>query len=99
MFQIIACLVYINALIFSGAAPEKATEASSLSIFNLPQFLSSIIYTALGLAFFALVFWLITKVVPFSMRKEIEEDQNIALGIIVGAVFLGIAIIIAAAIH
>jgi putative membrane protein len=38
-------------------------------------------------------------VTPFSIRKEIEEDQNIALGILIGAIMLGLAIIIAAAIH
>jgi uncharacterized membrane protein YjfL (UPF0719 family) len=39
------------------------------------------------------------KVTPFSFRKEIEEDQNISLGIIIGCVFIGLAIIIAAAIR
>jgi uncharacterized membrane protein YjfL (UPF0719 family) len=38
-------------------------------------------------------------VTPFSIRKEIEEDQNIALGIVIGAMLLGIALIIAAAIN
>jgi uncharacterized membrane protein YjfL (UPF0719 family) len=38
------------------------------------------------------------KVIPFSVRKEIEEDQNTALGIIMGSVVIGLAIIIAAAV-
>ena len=38
------------------------------------------------------------KLTPFSVVKEIEEDQNVALAVIVGAVVLGISIIIAAAI-
>jgi uncharacterized membrane protein YjfL (UPF0719 family) len=36
---------------------------------------------------------------PFSLRKEIEEDQNVALGVVLGAVVIGIAIIVAAAIR
>ena len=36
---------------------------------------------------------------PFSVRKEIEEDQNIALAIVIASVILGSALIIAAAIH
>ena len=60
--------------------------------------ISSVAFSAVGLVFFGLAFWLITKLVPFSMRKEIEEDQNTALGIIVGAVIIGIAIIVSAAI-
>ena len=39
------------------------------------------------------------KVLPFSLRKEIEIDQNTALGIVLGSLILGISIIIAAAIH
>lgn len=63
------------------------------------QLVTMVVAVGVGLAFFAAAFVVITKAVPFSMRKEIEEDQNTALGIIVGAVILGIAIIIAAAIH
>jgi len=40
-----------------------------------------------------------TKVAPFSMKKEIEEDQNVSLGIIVAGVLIGIALIISSAIH
>lgn len=63
------------------------------------SFVATLVFTTIGLVFFALSFWIISKVVPFSLRKEIEEDQNIALAIIIGAVILGIAIIVAAAIH
>jgi uncharacterized membrane protein YjfL (UPF0719 family) len=58
--------------------------------------ITTAIFTTLGLVFFGAAFFLITKLVPFSMRKEIEQDQNVALGVIVGAVIIGIAIIIAA---
>lgn len=58
----------------------------------------SLIYAGLGVVIFALAFWAMTKLAPFSVRKEIEEDQNVALGIIMGAVILGLAIIIGAAI-
>ncbi|MBL8795400.1 MAG: DUF350 domain-containing protein, partial [Planctomycetia bacterium] len=46
--------------------------------------LASFLYTAIGLFFFALAFWVICKVCPFSIRKEIEEDQNTSLAIIIG---------------
>ncbi len=61
--------------------------------------LSSLIYSAIGMVIFGIAFFIFTKVVPFSVRKEIEEDQNIALGIIVGSFLVGLAIIIASAIH
>jgi putative membrane protein len=65
----------------------------------LANFLNTLAYVLMGLATFALSFWVITKVTPFSIRKEIEEDQNISLAILIASVFLGTAYIIAAAIH
>jgi uncharacterized membrane protein YjfL (UPF0719 family) len=38
------------------------------------------------------------RLAPFSIVKEIEEDQNTAVAIVMGSVILGISIIIAAAI-
>jgi uncharacterized membrane protein YjfL (UPF0719 family) len=58
----------------------------------------SVVFVAIGILLFLLAFWLMTKLSPFSIRKEIEEDQNVALGIVIGAVLIGMAIIIAAAI-
>jgi uncharacterized membrane protein YjfL (UPF0719 family) len=59
----------------------------------------SAVFSALGLVVFGIAFFLMVKLAPFSIRKEIEEDQNTALGIIMGAVILGVALIISAAIH
>ncbi|HMV81035.1 MAG TPA: DUF350 domain-containing protein [Leptospiraceae bacterium] len=56
----------------------------------------TLLYTAIGLMVFALAIWIMNKVVPFSLRKEIEEDQNTSLGIIIGSVIIGIALIISA---
>jgi len=63
------------------------------------RMVESVAFVGLGVVAFLLAFYLMTKLAPFSMRKEIEEDQNTALGIIVGSVIIGIAIIVAAAIH
>jgi putative membrane protein len=56
-------------------------------------------FVLLGLLLFGIAFFIIVKVTPFSIRKEIEDDQNTSLSIIIGSVFIGIALIIAAAIH
>lgn len=56
-------------------------------------------FTIVGLLLFGLAFWIIVKVSPFSIRKEIEEDQNMALGIVIAAVIIGIALIVSAAVH
>ena len=60
--------------------------------------LATVVYTLFGLAVFGGSLWLATLIAPFSIRKEIEEDQNTALGIIIGAMFIGIAMIISSAI-
>ena len=59
---------------------------------------SSAAFAGVGLVVFAIAFWLMAKLTPFSLRKEIEQDQNTALGVIMGAVVIGIAVVIAAAI-
>ena len=64
----------------------------------VPNIISTVIYAALGLVVFGIAFLLFAKLMPFSVRKEIEEDQNTSLGVIIGAMLVGISIIIAAAI-
>ena len=59
----------------------------------------TLVFTLIGLLLFAIAFWIIVKVSPFSIRKEIEDDQNIALGIVIAAVIIGISLIVSAAIH
>jgi uncharacterized membrane protein YjfL (UPF0719 family) len=57
------------------------------------------IFTVFGIVVFAIAYFIILKATPFSIRKEIEDDQNTALAIVIGAVIIGIALIIAAAIQ
>jgi uncharacterized membrane protein YjfL (UPF0719 family) len=65
----------------------------------VPIVITTIVFVLLGLIVFALAFLVIAKASPFSVRKEIEDDQNTALAIVIGSVILGSALIIAAAIH
>ena len=64
-----------------------------------PVIVTTAIFTAFGLLIFGVAYIIIVKASPFSIRKEIEEDHNTALAIVIGAVILGISIIIAAAIQ
>ncbi|HYO98458.1 MAG TPA: DUF350 domain-containing protein [Polyangiaceae bacterium] len=59
---------------------------------------ASIVYCVLGILLFALCFWILHALSPFSIRKEIEEDQNTALAVLMGSLIIGLSIIIAAAI-
>ena len=59
---------------------------------------SSAVFAGIGLVVFGVAFWLMTKLAPFSVKKEIEDDQNIALAVIMAGVIIGVSLIIAAAI-
>jgi uncharacterized membrane protein YjfL (UPF0719 family) len=58
---------------------------------------TTLIFVFIGIVFFAVAYGILGKMFP--MKKEIEEDQNTALGIVIGSIMIGIAIIIAAAIQ
>ncbi len=60
--------------------------------------IDTVIYSFVGLIVMGIGFLLITLFTPFSIKKEIEDDQNTSLGIIIGAVIIGISIIIASVI-
>jgi putative membrane protein len=62
-------------------------------------FMSTVIYTLFGIVVFLIAFWAIVKISPFSIRKELEDDHNTAVAVLISSVILGLAIIIASAIH
>jgi putative membrane protein len=62
-------------------------------------FLGSIVFALIGVIIFWLCFIIIDKLTPYKLWEELVEKQNIALGIVVAAMCLGISMIVAAAIH
>ena len=65
----------------------------------LPVLVTTLIFVFIGLVVFGIAYFIIVKVSPFSVKKEIEEDQNVALAVIIGAIIIGVALIISAAIQ
>ena len=65
----------------------------------LRALVASIVFSAVGLGVFVAGYTLVKRLFPFDVNREIEEDQNTALAILIGSFILGLAIIIAAAIH
>jgi uncharacterized membrane protein YjfL (UPF0719 family) len=63
----------------------------------LEVLVTTLIFVFIGIVFFAIAYGILSRV--FHLHKEIEEDQNTALGIVIGSIMIGLAIIIAAAIH
>ena len=62
-------------------------------------FFGSILYALIGVAVFWGAFRIMDMVTPYNLWEELVEKQNVALGIVVGAMALGISIIVAAAVH
>ncbi len=60
---------------------------------------SSAVFSGIGLAVLGVAIFIMVKAAPFSVRKEIEEDHNTALAIIMAGVIIGVSLVISAAIH
>ena len=86
---------------FIAQAAAGATPAGrGMSFYEVENvLLSTVVFTLFGLLVFGIAYFIILKATPFSIRKEIEEDHNVALAIVIGAVILGISLIISAAIQ
>jgi putative membrane protein len=61
--------------------------------------LGSLVYAVIGVTVFWMCFLIIDKITPYHLWHELIEKQNVALGVVVAAMSLGICIIVAAAIH
>lgn len=69
------------------------------SLIHPGNILNAMVFSFLGLGIFALGFWIIDRLTPYNLWKEVIEEKNIALAIIVGATSIGLCHIIAAAIN
>ena len=67
--------------------------------FRPAAFFGSVIYALLGVVVFWVSFIVIDKLTPYNLWEELVEKQNMALGMVVAAMSLGISLIVAAAIH
>lgn len=56
-------------------------------------------FAVLGVALFLVAFWVVDMLTPGSLWKDLIEQRNTAVGILMGSVAIGLSIIIAAAIH
>ena len=66
---------------------------------KLDAIVGSVMFALIGVLIFWLCFVIIDKLTPYNLWDEIIDKQNVALGVVVAAMCLGISIIVAAAIH
>lgn len=67
--------------------------------FHLSNVLNALMFAGLGLAIFIVAFAVVDRLTPYHLWKEIVEEKNVALAVLVGAMSIGMCIIIAAAVH
>ena len=60
---------------------------------------NALVFSLMGVAIFWVSFIVIDKITPYDLWGELLKERNVALAIVVGAMCLGIAIIVASAIH
>lgn len=60
---------------------------------------AGVVFALLGVALFVVGFMIFDRLTPGSLWKELIEDQNTALGVLMAGVAIALAIVIAAAIH
>ena len=67
--------------------------------FHFGYVLNALVFAIIGIVLLVVGFIAWDKITPYDLWKEIVEKQNIALAIFAGLMALGIAVIIAAAVH
>lgn len=68
-------------------------------LINLKYVVASVLYSVLGILILFFAFWIVERVTPENLWKEILEKQNIALAIVFAAFIIAIAIIVSSSIH
>ena len=69
-----------------------------LDAINPAEVVATIFYVILGLILLGVSWKAIELMTPFSLRKEIEEDQNMAIAVLIGSLFISVSILIGAVI-
>ena len=70
-----------------------------MSEFHPGYILNALLYSVLGIVIFVVTFFIVDKLTPYALWKEIVEEKNVAMAIMIGAISLGMCVIIAAAVH
>lgn len=83
-----------------GAVPALAADgaAGGTGSLSLWPILSTLAYSAIGMVVLLVAFKLFDLVTPYKLHKELAEDQNTAVGVMLAGLFIALSIIIAAAI-
>jgi len=93
--KLLTAILVISAWPSSVALAQGAGVAEDLSLWVVA---STVVYGILGVLLCVLSYLAFDRLFRLDLRRELIEDQNMALGIMLAGVFIGIAIVVAAAI-
>ena len=65
----------------------------------LSSVMAALVYSVLGLVVFWVTFLIVDALTPYHLWRQLVEEKNVALAIVVGSMALSIALIVASAIH
>ena len=94
-----AFLIIGHPVVAQQIVESEETETFQTSLnFNLLAVLETALYSIMGIALFFTSYKIYDLLTPFSLPEELAGNQNVAVAITLGAIFIGLAIIIAASI-
>jgi putative membrane protein len=67
--------------------------------FNPVFALNAIVFALIGIVIFIGTFVVLDKMTPYHLWREIVENKNLALAVLLGSMSIGLCMIIAAAVH
>ncbi len=65
----------------------------------LSNLIAAVVFAVLGITVLIVAFVVVDRLTPYTLWREIVDEHNTALAVLIGAIALGMSIIIAAAIH
>jgi hypothetical protein len=86
---------FVASILPSGIAFAQDVTGRTTDLDWLP-ILSTLLYGVIGIVLCVASYFVFDRLIGLDLRRELVEDQNTALGIMLAGVFVGIAIVIAA---
>ena len=86
----------LTSLVPAGVALAQDAPRSEANDLSWQPMVATVIYGIIGIALASLGYFVFDRLMKLDLRRELVEDQNTALAIMLAGVFIGISIIVAA---
>ncbi len=88
----------VASVAYAARASAQETAVADTTSELVQHLIATLVFGGLGIVLALVGIKAFEMVQPYSVRKELEEDQNIAVGMVIASMTLGLSIIIAATI-